>query len=58
METQKLISIATEAGYEVVEYPGLYCVRGNVNLEVTVLIPMVPYIVKQLVAKIKAILGL
>ena len=26
METQKLISIATEAGYEVVEYPGFYCV--------------------------------
>ena len=56
MTSQQLVSIAVNAGYEVTEYEGHYCVRANISLVVTV--PKVARLVPQLVKKIRAALGL
>ena len=42
----------------VVEYRDYYCVKKNIDVNVVVLVPKIPYIVKELVRKIKTALGL
>lgn len=56
MTSQELVSIAVNAGYEVTEYEGHYCVRADISIIVT--IPKVTQLVAQLVEKIRAALKL
>lgn len=58
MRPQELISIAISAGCSVTEYDGYFCVSRNVDVNVVVLVPKIPYIVKELVRRIRAALGL
>lgn len=58
MTPQELISIAVEAGYEVMEYDNHYVVQTNLNVSVVVTIPKVTYLVSYLVDKIKGALGI
>lgn len=58
MSTQELVSIAMEAGCEVIEYEGHYCVRRTLAVNIVVTVPKVTYLIAQLVDKIKAALGL
>lgn len=56
MNTQDFISIAIEAGCEIIEYEKHYCLRHSVKVVVTV--PKVEILIPSLVERIKDILGL
>lgn len=58
MDAQGLISVAVEAGYEVVEYDDHYCLKHNLKVEVAVTVPKVTTLVPALLQKLKDILGL
>lgn len=58
MTPQELVSIAVEAGCEVIEYEDHFCIRKTLNVSVVVTIPKVKLLVAQLVDKIKSALGL
>lgn len=58
MTPQELVSIAVKAGYEVIEYEELFCVRRTLDINIVVTIPKVRLLVAQLVDKIKSALGL
>lgn len=58
MSPKEIISIAISAGCSVVEYRDYYCVKKNIDVNVVVLVPKIPCIVKELVRKIKTALGL
>lgn len=56
MSTQEFISIAIEAGCEIIEYDKHYCLKHNFKVMVT--LPKVEKLVPPLVTKLKDILGL
>ena len=58
MDTQRLISVAVEAGYEVIEYDNHFCLKHNLKVEIVVTVPKVTTLVPELFQKIKDILGL
>ena len=58
MDSQEIITLAVNAGYEVVEYNDHYCIKKNLEINVVVTIPKVTRLIAQLVEKVKAILGL
>lgn len=58
MNTQELISIAVNAGYEVIEYDNHYCLKKDFSANIVVTVPKVSDLVVQLVEKVKKLLGI
>lgn len=58
MSSQEIISIAVNAGCEVIDYGDHYCIRKNLDVSVVVIIPKVTHLIAQLVEKVKAVLEL
>ncbi|MFR4354345.1 MAG: hypothetical protein ACLT21_06590 [Oscillospiraceae bacterium] len=58
MSSQEIISLAINAGCEVIDYGDHYCVKKHLDINVVVTIPKVTHLIAQLVEKVKATLGL
>ena len=58
MSSQQLVELAIHSGCEVIDYGSHFYVRKSVDVSVSVTIPNVAYLAAQLVAKIRAVLGL
>lgn len=58
MSSQEIVSLALNAGYEVIDYGDHYCIKKHLEISVVVTIPKVTHLVLQLVEKVKAVLGL
>lgn len=58
MSSQEIISIAVNAGCEVIDYGDHYCIRKNLDVSVVVIIPKVTHLIAQLVEKVKTVLEL
>ncbi len=58
MKTQELISIAVNAGCEVIEYNNHYCIKNDFSINIVVTVPKVGELVTQLVEKVRELLGI
>lgn len=56
--SQELIRLALDAGCEVIDYDTCFCIKRTLSASVVVTIPNASYLVKELVEKVKALLGL
>lgn len=58
MSSQEIITLAVNAGCEVIDYGDHYCIKKNLEINIVVTVPKVTHLIAQLVEKVKAILGL
>ena len=58
MSPQEIVSLAVAAGYEVSEFENHYCVHAKLDVRITVTVPKVSVLVRELVEKIKTLLEL
>lgn len=58
MSSHEIITLAVNAGCEVIDYGDHYCIKKNLEINIVVTIPKVTHLIAQLAEKVKAILGL